>query len=409
LPRDTGFPYTTLSGSCRFVDERQSARIQYDELRAFPHMLTTFDILGRGYFPTEFPPPFTTTSFARAVCTKSGALDRNFVNTFPNKTRHAALGIHNLVRSGGLRRNLGIPHPMPYTRLADFVIQNWTDLQEAGSRSPYSLSRPTNKASSRAISPEHDLSSRTDRLIELRSRARFSLKLDINRFYPSIYTHCLPWAILGKKEAKSQLSDNSLRDHWSDELDMLVRNLNDRQTMGIPIGPDVSRLIAEIILGAVDVELANKLPNLKGIRFIDDYEFSVAERSEAEQVVSDLQSILSHYELALNPVKTAIVELPSPFEPLFISRLRTFLFRDAGIIGQRHDLTAYFDFAFECAKQDPHESTLQFAIARLNSVEIEEDNWLLFQQILTQCAINEPACLRQVCEQLTSERRSDVR
>jgi len=158
--------------------------------------------------------------------------------------------------------------------------------------------------------------------------------------------------------------------------------------------------LAEILLSAVDVDLATRRPNLKGIRFIDDYEFAVDERSEAEGVASDLQSILSNYELALNPSKTAIIQLPHPFEPLWTSRLRTFLFRRAGVTGQRNDLTAYFDSAFTFAKQDPDENTLKFAIARLNGVEIAEDNWPIFQRILAQCVINEPACLPQTCDQL---------
>jgi hypothetical protein len=170
--------------------------------------------------------------------------------------------------------------------------------------------------------------------------------------------------------------------------------------MGLPIGPDTSLLISEIVLGAVDEELAKQLPGLRGLRFIDDYEFAVSQRSEAERIVSVLQSILSHYELALNPSKTRIIELPDTVEPLWTSRLRTFLFRDAGITGQKNDLTAYFDLAFTLAKAEPDEGILKYAIPRLNSVVIAKANWPILQSLLAQCASVEPACLPQVCEQI---------
>jgi len=156
------------------------------------------------------------------------------------------------------------------------------------------------------------------------------------------------------------------------------------------------------LLSAVDVDLATRRPNLKGIRFIDDYEFAVDERSEAEGVASDLQSILSNYELALKSSKTAIIQLPHPFEPLWTSRLRTFLFRRAGVTGQRNDLTAYFDSAFTFAKQDPDENTLKFAIARLNGVEIAEDNWPIFQGYwLNVSLMNQHVSLRPAINLLT--------
>lgn len=126
----------------------------------------------------------------------------------------------------------------------------------------------------------------------------------------------------------------------------------------------------------------------------------MSQRSDAERVASALQSILSKYELALNQVKTRILELPDTFEPLWTSRIRTFLFRDAGVVGQRNDLTAYFDNVFVLAKAEPDEGVFKYAIPRLNTVKVEGGNWSIFQNILSQCAQVEPACLPQVCEQM---------
>ena len=183
-------------------------------------------------------------------------------------------------------------------------------------------------------------------------------------------------------------------------MDTLLRSINVNQTMGIPIGPDCSLLIAEIILGAIDKELARKIKKIRGIRFIDDYEFAAIQRSDAETIASQLQSILSKFDLALNPSKTRIIELPEPLESLWTSQLRTILFRSGGVMTQRNDLTAYFDIVFNHAKREPDEGILKYAIARLNGIEIENDNWPILEAILCHCALVEPACLSQVCEQI---------
>jgi hypothetical protein len=280
------------------------------------------------------------------------------------------------------------------------VVQNWTRLQQSAHRSPFSLTKPVDTNPDRAIAAEHDLTARTMKRVALRSRGRFILRADINRFYPSIYTHSIPWAIAGKTIVKQAMAAGNLKAIWSNDLDFHARNLNDQQTMGLPIGPDSSLLMAEVILGAVDEELARQVPGLRGIRFIDDYEFAVNQRSDAERVASVLQAILSHYELALNQAKTRVIELPDSVEPLWTSRLRTFLFRDAGVTGQRNDLTAYFDNVFVLAKAEPDEVIFKYAIPRLNTVMVEENNWPILQNLLSQCAQVEPACLPQVCEQM---------
>lgn len=360
-------------------------------------MPTLQHLLACGYFPRELPPTFSTTAFASAATAPTGGLVSQLSVGAPNR---AEMCVHNMVRSGGLRRHLGIPNPVHYSRLCSYVVQNWTALQTSAQRSPFSLTQPVDTGTERAISGSHDFSARTMRRAELRASGRFLLQADINRFYPSIYTHSVPWAIHGKEIVKQAMAANALNTLWSNRLDFHARNINDQQTVGIPIGTDTSLLVAECILAAVDEDLVATFPGLRGIRFIDDYEFVVNQRSEAERVVSTLQSILSRYELALNPAKTEIIELPHPIEPLWTSWLRTFVFRAAGTRGQQTDLTAYFDNAFKFVRVAPNEGVLKYAIPRLNAVDVVEENWQLFQYLLSQCVRGEPACLPQVCDQI---------
>lgn len=195
-------------------------------------MPTLSDILGRGYFPRELPPPFTTASFAATVGAPS-KIPTGFNGSSALKS--TALCAHNMVRAGGLRRNLGIPNPITYTRISDFVVRNWTNLHKAAHRSPFSLTGPVNRKPERAISSKHTLDKRTAKRAEIRASARFILKTDVNRFYPSIYTHSIPWAVHGKSAVKAAMAAKVLKTLWCDDLDTHARSLNDNQTMGIPI------------------------------------------------------------------------------------------------------------------------------------------------------------------------------
>ena len=92
-----------------------------------------------------------------------------------------------------------------------------------------------------------------------------------------------------------------------------------------------------------------------------------------------MQHLLNEFELALNPNKTAIIELPDQFDPPWTSKIRVFVFRDAGVTGQHNDLTAYFDMVFDLFKRFPEEGLLKYAIARLRSEDFHRRNWPLLR------------------------------
>jgi hypothetical protein len=120
----------------------------------------------------------------------------------------------------------------------------------------------------------------------------------------------------------------------------------DQQTVGIPIGPDTSLVMAELIMQRCDDELLAKLPGLKGHRFIDDYELSFQTRTEAENAFHILDTCLSKFELALNPKKTLVLELPLQLEAAWATELKRFTFSRNSQLGQAADLTNYFSRAY---------------------------------------------------------------
>lgn len=124
-------------------------------------------------------------------------------------------------------------------------------------------------------------------------------------------------------------------------LDQWIRNSNGAQTSGIPIGPDTSLLIAEIVLWTIDRELLSRRPGLAGIRVSDDYEIACGTYSDAGATLAELQTVLAEYELRLNPMKTEIVELPRPLEKAWVRDIRSIPLRFGA--AQRRDLLHLYD------------------------------------------------------------------
>lgn len=347
-------------------------------------------LLSNGYFPKELPPCFKTKRFADAIVTDSG-----LVEAFnENCKREAESCTHNLARAGSLPRRLVLVNPLPFSQLANCIASNWGFILPKINRSKLSLSMPYEKDGvNRAIVPKCN---QLD-LIEHRARMRVArgalLKADISQFYPSLYTHSIPWALHGKKEAKATKT-NPKRDEilMGNKLDTLVRRGQDGQTLGIPVGPDTSLVIAEIVTSAVDEELQNEYQGkIEGFRYYDDYELVFDTSSQAEQALDSLQRHLGQYELVLNPRKTEVLNLPCQLEATtWVHKLRTFMIREGS--AQRSDLIHFFETVFEFAKSFPDEHVVKYALTRLyrENLRVVETNWPLVDNLLLHAIMVEP-------------------
>ena len=221
------------------------------------------------------------------------------------------------------------------------------------------------------------------------------LQADVSRFYSSVYTHSIPWAIHSKATAKA----NQKMVLLGNRLDALVRLGQDQQTIGIPIGPDTSLVIAEMIMQRCDSYLLGQIPGIQGFRFIDDFELSFMSQAEAEHAHNKLEACLSDYELALNPKKTSIRELPLPLEAPWATELKRAKPRKPQL-QQAADLVHLFDVAFGLHGEYPDQAVLQFAMSLLQYETIHAQNWGLFQRLLMLCSLPEPACFQGAVRQI---------
>ena len=352
-------------------------------------------------FPREIPPCFSSASLGLFLTLNYKSIS-HFLDA--NSVKSSIFGVHNLARVGKLRRKVAIVNPIHFLRLSDCIARNWDDISAICRRDDLSITTPkfAHSHRGRAIRPESGFAERSSFKNAKRVGARFALKADILRFYPSIYTHSIEWAVIGKRETKSNLGKSNEKDkNLGEKLDYLSRCLQDRQTTGIPIGPDTSLVLAEMLLTSVDRDLRCEIGSLKGVRAIDDYELYFREKHEAEDALVTLQETLAKYSLELNQSKTGIVPLPSPTGSTWTHRLRSFEFREGR--EQKNDIITYFNMAFELSEEHETESVLKYAVSRVggdDNIEVNAYAWKTYQNLLLQCAAGEPGTQKYVLREL---------
>lgn len=143
------------------------------------------------------------------------------------------------------------------------------------------------------------------------------VQIDVSKCFDSIYTHSLPWAVLGKDQTKFKLDDSKAT--FAGRFDVLMQNLNHKETNGIVIGPEFSRIFAEIILQSVDVELVAKLSRKENLihkidyeifRYVDDFFVFYNNESTQLKIFEVLQEVLRSKKLSINTAKIKRYQKP---------------------------------------------------------------------------------------------------
>lgn len=145
------------------------------------------------------------------------------------------------------------------------------------------------------------------------------LKFDIQDCFNSIYTHSLVWATLGGiVQGKNAWFNKQHNNTFGDEFDDLMQRMNFSETNGIVIGPEFSRIFAEIILQKIDRDVYNKM-NAKGAflkkdyecyRYVDDYFLFYNDEEIKNQILEEFSLGLREYKLTISDSKTKVFEKP---------------------------------------------------------------------------------------------------
>lgn len=261
-------------------------------------------------------------------------------------------------------RELSVIHPFSQMQIIDFYDNNKEFLINLHSKSKYSLRHITSVAKTMYYNDSLHLSRldehpgieiEQNEYESLRSFFRYEkykninefyesyeylnaeksynnlLKLDVSKCFDSIYTHSIAWAIQGRSYAKKNLS----KDSFSKSADKLMQYANYKETHGIPIGPEFSRIYAEIIFQCIDrnLEISLEKSGINGeckiYRYIDDFFLFYNDEQVKTKVVDSLRNFLREYKLNLNDEKAKLYGRPIITEKtqanLRIKKLLTFL------------------------------------------------------------------------------------
>jgi len=377
-------------------------------------------LVTKGYFPKELPPPFNTEMLGKKcqlVNTRWAALmvsnsnpkpgettqvaRQRFKTDFINKYDNSKLLEYNLAKGIFSRRKLGIPHPKQFIELCQILTSNWDNIKRSLLLEHFSESSPIFKKSKRAAQTKSiSLNNFKFKRIESSFNKRYELTFDISQFYPSIYTHSITWAILGKDDAKIYFKKKQqYRNTWasvvstdpkaalydlSDKIDTCVRNCQEKQSIGLPIGPDTSFLIAELIGSRIDNEIWNQIKNIDycAIRYYDDYYFYVNNYGEAERILKIAQQVLSEFSLETNESKVKIKEMPISFEKEWTTDISRYSFTNVS----SGEIVTYFSIINNHVEKYPVDSSwiINYALSRFEfgNVIISKANWNLFLSLL---------------------------
>lgn len=344
-------------------------------------------LIEKGFFPRQLPPPFQTKEFAEFYDKNESKLRRK---------EKSSRGIkYSCPRVGITRTEVVITNPAHQAPLFDFIAAHWNDIVSHYKKSTHSCSKPLTKGERAANLPS--FKKFLENCFTESYYHHVRLKTDISNYYPSIYTHSIPWAIHTKPTAKA---DDSFA-LWGNELDKLVRDTQYKQTTGLPIGPDSSFIISELIGSSIDEYIESKFPDLVGYRFVDDMYYFFGEQGEAEVFMKEIRTIFKEFELKVNTTKTTIDPLPIGVDDEWVIKLRRFEFGE-NYFQQKSDLISFFSLAFEYSKSFPDKFILSYAIRRIQNERFKKEVFKMYESLLLKTIQIEPGTMPDVLRILLS-------
>jgi hypothetical protein len=364
--------------------------------------MTEKELLKSGYFPKELPPPFESKTFSNKIGIikkKWNSVSSPFKRPERLKYSESKWVVFSIPKVQLSRRIINIPNPLHQSKLSSTIADRWIEIDDIFKKSTISSSSPIeDPKQNRALIPKHDFGAFKRRRLNESFDNLYEVKTDVSRFYGTIYTHSIPWLVHTKPIAKVNRDDYTM---LGNALDRDLRCLNSGQTMGIPIGPDTSLVIAEIITCLMDVQIQTKLKTVKSFRFIDDYYLYCDNYADAEKAFKFIQSLLTEYQLDINEEKTKISKVPFAFDSKWSIELGSFQFRKKAN-SQLTDIERFVSLSLIHSKENPKDSVLLFAMQVLKYLKLFDENWDTYESLILKIGITEPRTLPDVTEILAS-------
>lgn len=348
-------------------------------------MTLKHDLLRKGYLPENLPPAFTTATVADHFALNP---PRGYITDGRNPLRAAT---YNASKRGLTRRVFSAVHPATGHDMAEFVSSRWTDITAFFARSAASFSVPDHdEDADRALVINSHMALEEEKVNRL-SSYRFIAGTDIARFYHSIYTHSIPWAYHGKTASKA---DRNIRSAgvFFNRADWLIRSGQDGQTVGVPVGPDMSRVFAEVIGTAIDLEFERRLDGIDCtvLRHVDDVWIGANSHADAERALSRYREAIREFELDINENKTRIYSEDFSFSDFWPSEISGQIEFAIGSPGRRarDRLRSALEHAFASAVSKNDDGILKYVLRYIDQHELSLEHWDVVEPFLKRLAVH---------------------
>lgn len=248
------------------------------------------------------------------------------------------------------------------------------------------------------------------------------LKFDIQGCFDSIYTHSIAWATGGGKDIYKESfrsEDNTFGSKWDRQMQLMNYN----ETNGIVIGPEFSRIFAEVIFQHVDSSVAHSLKKEKYdferdyvcYRYVDDYFFFYNDEECRKKAIELFDEKLKEFKLAISAEKTH--EFSRPFiTDITRAKIRIDKLIDNEL--QYHSVQNLTEENIEDEADtvdDNIESTLNLSLLE---TAIDDEDWLhfnsrkfnqTFKSILVECNVEAKDVINYTLSRLGNKLSSDIK
>ena len=323
-----------------------SRKIRFDK-NDFDRVLITETL------PAEVPLIFSNDNFYDFVKNKQSTESDPLLKQLfsPGKPGYTIPYVYSSTLNGSKKRQLSLLHPSAQLDVRDFYLDYFSVLLDRCSLSQASLRYPARQATGyyegkrwgvanelRTDEVESEFSSRdmrnkyassfyvykpfgrlhefydSHKFIDLEKRYNFLRTLDISKCFYNIYTHTIAWAVKDRTYAKRSI----LKKSFESDFDKLIQSANYSETNGIPVGPEVCRLFAEVILQDIDLKVIDALSSrdlhwgvdYEFYRYIDDYFLFTHNEVASDAIEATIQDELAFYKLYLNTSKSETFSRP---------------------------------------------------------------------------------------------------
>jgi len=166
-------------------------------------------------------------------------------------------------------------------------------------------------------------------------------KVDYKSCFDSIYTHVYKWCI-EKNTVDSKSAQNA---NMYIVIDRVLQNINGRSSNGVVVGPEFSRMIAEILLQHIDVEIKQSLTqtglffgrDYRVFRYVDDVYIFSNSQDHTDLIIKTIETVSRTYLLQLNDLKYFKSDTPVVLST-WLGKTRVLSDRIADLFYRKHEI-----------------------------------------------------------------------